>query len=77
VLTGVWIGGRGEVLHPHDQHDIEPVVLLVSQEHRAFPVGLQVGCGLLLIDWRADPAHRHGVRDPLRQGVNLGDLLRG
>ena len=37
VLPGIGIGGRAEVLHPHDQHDIEPVVLLEPEEYRAFP----------------------------------------
>jgi hypothetical protein len=77
VLPGVTIGGRAEVLHPHDQHDIEPVVLLEPEEYRAFPVGLQVGRGLLLVERHPDPTHRHRVGYVLRQGVNLGDLLRG
>lgn len=69
--SGRRAGGRAKVLYTHDQYDIEPVVLLVPQKHGPFPVGLEVGCRLLLVERRADAAYGDGVRDPLGQCIDL------
>ncbi len=52
---------RREVLDPHHEDDIIPVILEEPDHHGAFTVALHVGHRFCHVEWRAYPAHSYIV----------------
>jgi hypothetical protein len=50
-----------EVLDPHDEDDIVPVILEEPDHHRALTVALHVGHRLDHVEWGANPTYRYSV----------------
>jgi len=63
-----------EVLDPHHEDDIVPVILKEPDHHGALAVTLHVGHRFGHVEWGADPAHRYSVGDPGREIFHLVNL---
>jgi hypothetical protein len=66
-----------EVLDPHHEDDIVPVILKEPDHHGSLAVTLYVGDRFGDVEWGADPAHRYRVGDPRCEALHLVDLGLG
>src|SRR5580692_7265072 len=66
-----------EVLDPHHEDDIVPVILEEPDHHRALTVALHAGHRFDHVEWGANPTYRYSVGDPRREAVHLVNLSRG
>jgi hypothetical protein len=74
-----------EVLYPHHENDIVPVVPQKPDDYRTLAVALHAGHRFADVEWHAYPAHRYRVGNPGREAfhpsiwacpASAGPLLR-
>jgi hypothetical protein len=63
-----------EVLNPHHENDIVPVILKKPDHHRTLAVTLYVGYRFTDVKWCTDPAHRNRTGNPGREALHLVNL---
>jgi hypothetical protein len=66
-----------EVLDPHHENDIVPVILEEPDHHGTLAVALHAGHRFGRVERGADPAYPHSVGDPRRQAFHLVNLSPG
>jgi hypothetical protein len=63
-----------EVLDPHHEDDIVPVILEEPDHHRALTVALHVGHRFDHAEWGANPTCRYSVGDPRPEAFHLWSI---